>query len=124
MRPKKKVVAVPRQITPKGPATQIPERLCRTPDNPVASRDPVNNIPTGYTVNNGLLLKRKILAERARDQIRFPIIKRSAAVIAGISLAVFAVGAYLLYSALPTRPDLVLGIILVSLAGNAVMNNR
>jgi hypothetical protein len=44
--------------------------------------------------------------------------------ITGASLAIFAVGAYLLYSALPTRPDLVIGIILVSLAGNVIMNNR
>jgi hypothetical protein len=82
------------------------------------------DIPKGYEVQNGLLVKKKTLAERVRDQIRFPILKSTPSMVSGFALVVFAVGAYLLYSALPTRPDLVLGIILVSLAGNVIINNR
>jgi hypothetical protein len=77
-----------------------------------------------HEIQNGLLMRKKTLAERVRDQIRFPILKSAPSMIYGFALVVFSVGAYLLYSALPTRPDLVLGIILVSLAGNVIINNR
>jgi hypothetical protein len=81
-------------------------------------------IPPTHEVQNGLLFPKKSLAEKVRDQIRYPVIKSTATITSGLALVIFAVGAYLLYSALPTRPDLVLGIILVSLAGNILMNNR
>jgi hypothetical protein len=118
MRPKKKVAAVPRQTTPRGPV-----RPMMRPE-PGLEAIPNADIPKGFEVQNGLLFRKKTIPERVRDQLRFPIIKSSASMINGIALAVFAVGAYLLYSALPTRPDLVLGIILVSAAGNLIMNNR
>jgi hypothetical protein len=118
MRPKKKVTATPGRTILKGPV-----RPMMRPEAGVKVL-PGADIPKGYEVQNGLLLQKKSLAERARDQLRFPILKSSASMVNGISLGVFAVGAYLLYSALPTRPDLVIGIILVSLAGNVIMNNR
>ena len=37
---------------------------------------------------------------------------------------VFAVGTILLYSALPTRPDLILGIVMVSIGANLLINAR
>jgi hypothetical protein len=118
MRPKKKVAQSSRTTILKGPSkpTMRPEAGTKAlPDF---------DTPKGYEIKNGILLHKKTLAERVRDQLRYPIIKSSVSLVNGISLAVFAVGAYLLYSALPTRPDLVIGIILVSLAGNVIMNNR
>ena len=123
MRPKKKVIAVPRQTILKGPvrSTTGPKPEFKG-SPPVAPTDQHHGAPDGYEVRNGLLLKRKTTAERVRDQIRFPVLKSVQAMIYGIALIVFAVGAYLLYSALPTRPDLVIGILMVSIAGNLIIN--
>jgi hypothetical protein len=96
-----------------------PEVQTKTP-----TLDPDNN-PSGYEIQNGLLFPKKTVAERVRDQLRYPeVMKNIPVTINGLALVIFAVGAYLLYSALPTRPDLILGIILVALAGNVLMNNR
>jgi len=104
---------IPTRIRPGHPAGGIFNTV--TPD-------PDTVIPEGYEVQNGLLLTKKTLAERVRDQLRFPVIKNIPTMTSGLALIIFAVGAYLLYSALPTRPDLILGIILVSAAGNILMN--
>jgi hypothetical protein len=124
MRPKKKIL---KQHQPSIRKDLPPKTVGVSPVLNTGANSIVNSmslIPDGFTVENGLLLQKKTLADRVRDQLRFPIIKSSASMVNGISLAVFAVGAYLLYSALPTRFDLVIGIILVSLAGNVIMNNR
>jgi hypothetical protein len=123
MRPKKKVTAVPRQITPKGPVRPTAELKPETrPPTLVSPTWQLPGVQDGYEIRNGLPLKRKTLAERVRDQIRFPVLKSAPATIYGIALIVFATGAYLLYSALPTRPDLVIGILMVSIAGNLIIN--
>ena len=44
------------------------------------------------------------------------------AVIKGMALAVFAAGGFLLYAELPTHPELVIGIVMVSIAGNVVVS--
>jgi hypothetical protein len=130
MRPKKKVVAIPRQTIPKRlekpNAVNPPRAYQSSPDTNLFIQDSPRSfsIPQNYEVQNGLLLRKKTLAMRVRDQIRFPIIKSAAAIINAISLVIFAVGAYLLYSALPTRPDLVIGIVLVSVAGNVILSGR
>lgn len=46
------------------------------------------------------------------------------AIVNGLALAVFAAGSYLLYSELPMHPELVTGIIMVSVAGNVVIAGR
>jgi hypothetical protein len=53
----------------------IPERLRRVPDDSTAIYDPANNVEIGHVFHNGrgILLKKKTLAERVRDQIRFPV---------------------------------------------------
>ena len=130
MRPKRKVIAAPKRTIPKELAKPIavaPQKAYQaSPDANLFIRGSPRSftIPSDYEVQNGLVFRKKTLAERVRDQLQYPIIKSSASTVNGISLAVFAVGAYLLYSALPTRPDLILGIVLVSLAGNVIMNNR
>ena len=40
----------------------------------------------------------------------------------GLALAVFAAGGFLLYSELPTHPELVIGIVMVSVAGNVIVS--
>ncbi len=69
-------------------------------------------------------IRKKSLPERVGFQLKFPQISKVNAVINGLALVVFAVGAYVLYSALPTRPELVLGILMVSVAGNVVVSSR
>jgi hypothetical protein len=64
------------------------------------------------------------LFQRIKAAIKFPAISKVNAVINGIALAVFAAGSYVLYTALPTRPELVLGIIMVSVAGNVIVSSR
>ena len=64
------------------------------------------------------------LIQRIKSAIKFPAISKVNAVINGIALAVFAAGSYVLYTALPTRPELVLGIIMVSVAGNVIVSSR
>lgn len=70
------------------------------------------------------LIRRKTLSETVLTQLKFPQISKSAAVVNGLALAVFAIGSILLYSQLPTRPTLVIGIILVSIAGNVLISSR
>jgi hypothetical protein len=67
---------------------------------------------------------KKAFVQRIKDSIKFPSISKVNAVINGIALAVFAAGLYVLYTALPTRPELVLGIIMVSVAGNVIVSSR
>jgi hypothetical protein len=116
------------------------EPIGSLPPLELAKRTHLTNVPTGthleerigvlitdpvlpeQNVQNGLYFPKKTLAEQVRDQLRFPILKSIPVAISGLALVIFAVGAYLLYSALPTRPDLILGIILVSAAGNVLMN--
>lgn len=76
------------------------------------------------TVASLPLIRRKTLSETVLTQLKFPQISKSTAVVNGLALAVFAVGSILLYSQLPTRPTLVIGIILVSIAGNVLISSR
>ena len=126
MRPKKKVTASQRSTISKVPVKPIVKLEVDTVPDIACLPKYISNTdtPKGYETQNGLLLQKKTLAMRVRDQIRFPAIKSASAMIHGLALVVFAVGAYLLYSALPTRPDLIIGIILVSLAGNVIIAGR
>jgi hypothetical protein len=67
---------------------------------------------------------KKPFVQKIKDSIKFPAISKVNAIINGIALAVFAAGSYVLYMALPTRPELVLGILMVSVAGNVVISSR
>ena len=120
MRPKRKK-AITQQPIPLTPA-RVPDPSL--PSAPVAIELPPARIPKGFEVQNGLLLKKKSLAERVRDQIRFPVINKVPAITNGVALLVFVVGAYILYSELPTHPELVVGIVLCIIAGNVIVSNR
>jgi hypothetical protein len=91
--------------------------------NPLKS-PAITIIPAGYTTQNGLLIQKKTLAERVRDQIKFPVLKTSQSLINGAALILFAIGAYILYSELPTRPELVVGILIVTISANIIISNR
>ena len=124
MRPKRKVSV-------KIPAKQKkePETTDEVISNPNAAsifNIPIEDhkLPSGYTIQNGLLLKKKTLAERVRDQIKFPVLKSSKSLINGAALILFAIGAITIYSELPTRPELVIGIILISVSANIIISNR
>ena len=80
--------------------------------------------PPGYKIENGLVILEKSLAERVRDQIRFPVLTKSKSIITGIVLLVFTMGAYIIYSELPTRPELVIGILMVTVASNVLVSSR
>jgi hypothetical protein len=66
----------------------------------------------------------KPLSVRIKEKLHFPQISLPKAIVNGLALAVFAAGSYLLYSDLPMHPDLVIGIIMVSVAGNVVIAGR
>jgi hypothetical protein len=80
-------------------------------------------IPEGYEVQNGLILQKKSLAEKVRDQLKHPQLKLAGQLIPGVALAAFAIGAIMVYSELPGRPSLVIGIILLCIAGNVIVSN-
>jgi hypothetical protein len=61
---------------------------------------------------------------KLREKLHFPPISLPKAIVNGLALAVFAAGSYLLYSELPMHPELVAGIIMVSVAGNVVIAGR
>ena len=98
MRPKKRVAAIPRQGV-------------------VQKSSP-------FTFTSNVRIKKKSLAERVRDQIKFPAINAVNAIINALALLIFGVGAYILYSELPTHVELVIGIILVSVAGNIIVRRN
>jgi hypothetical protein len=131
MRPKSKVSAKtpikPKVAQSSGPVPTYQEDL---PTNlqPISThhRDerPYYYAPPGFEIQNGLLMQKKTLPERVRDQIKFPVLKSSQSIINGAALVIFAVGAYILYSELPTRPELVVGILLVAISANLIISNR
>lgn len=115
MRPKRKGIP-----TRKQPIHTTP----KPSHSPVEYKVIANEVPEGYEVRNGLLFQKKTLAERVRDQLKFPAIKNSQSIISAAALVVFAIGAYILYSELPTRPELVIGILLVTIAGSILVRNQ
>lgn len=68
--------------------------------------------------------KKKTFIDKARDQLRFPAINKVNAVINSLAMIAFAGGAYLIYAALPTRPDIVIGIVVVAAASNVLVSSR
>lgn len=84
------------------------------------------HVPLAPTLETGGFgpLRKKNFIEKARDQLKFPEIRYADVTIRGLALLVFISGAYLLYSAIPTKPDLVLGIIMLTVAGNIIMSSR
>ena len=130
MRPKQKVTAtlsrppVQMKTAQSGSCTPIPIHNTCDEGVPILFDDDKYRVSKGFVVENGLLIQKKSLAEQVRDQIKFPILKNTQSLINGVALLVFAVGAYLLYSELPTRPELIIGILLVTIAGNIITSNR
>ena len=129
MRPKSKISAkslVKPNVVKTAPS--IPGRM--DPDTYRESQqfppyvDPTFIPPTGYEVQNGLLIRKKTLPERVRDQIKFPVLKNTQSLINGAALVIFAVGASIIYSELPTRPELVIGILIVAISANIIISNR
>jgi hypothetical protein len=118
MRPKSKI------------STKAPQKEIRTinphPDTVGFIKDTDRGfyVPEGYEIQNGILIQTKSLAERVRDQIKFPVLKSSQSLINGAALILFAIGATTLYSELPTRPELVIAILIVSISANIIISNR
>ena len=123
MRPKSKSAKLPVKL--KKVETQIDE-VISNPNAAVIFNAPIQDhiLPSGYTIENGLLLQKKSLPERVRDQIKFPVLKSSKSLINGAALILFAVGAIVIYSELPTHPELVVGILIVAISANIIMSNR
>jgi hypothetical protein len=122
MRPKSKLSAKP--VKASAPRPPVPVVIAET--NPITGNllKAPDTIPVGYTAQNGLLIKKKTIVERARDQMKFPVLKNTQSIINGAALILFAAGAYILYSELPTRPELVVGILIVSISANIIISNR
>lgn len=71
-----------------------------------------------------LPVTRKTTFEKARDQIKFPQITKLDGMVRGAGVILFAYGAYSLYSNLPGHADLVIGIVIVSVATNLIVTSR
>jgi hypothetical protein len=69
-------------------------------------------------------VRKKSTFDIAVDQIKYPAINKTNAVINGMALIVFCAGSFILYSELPGRIDLVIGILLVSVAVNIIVSSR
>jgi len=65
---------------------------------------------------------RKSILMKIREKIHFPTISK--AITNGSALIAFMIGAYMIYLELPTHLELVLGIIVVSIAGNVIVSSR
>jgi len=65
---------------------------------------------------------KKTILTKIREKIHFPTISK--AITNGLALIAFTVGVYMIYLELPTHLELVLGIIVVSIAGNVIVISR
>lgn len=81
-------------------------------------------IPYDHQVQNGLLIRKMTLAEKVRSQLRFPALSKLNTLITGAGLLITITGAYMLYANLPTLPQLVIAILLVSIGTNIVISSR
>jgi len=125
-------------IAPKRPPTPVPAKSDLPymgppfhPDNRPTAFNPQNNlnepvvVPKGFAVENGLLVRAKSLPERVKMQLKHGYAMRASAItVRGLALAAFAIGAVLIYSEIPAHPDIVIGIVLCSVAGNVLVGNR
>lgn len=92
---------------------------------PVEPIEPLYRFPPkGYEIHNGLLLPKKSIVERARDQLKFPWIKTIPSVTRGFAAVTLCVGTMLIYSELSSHPGIVIGIVLVALAGSVITNKN
>ena len=93
---------------------------------PIELKPPVEYvayIPPQTEVQNGLLVNRKSNTEIAKDQIKNKFaFTASHKFICGFSVIILVIGAIAIYSEIPTHPSLVIGIVLVSLAGNVLLS--
>jgi hypothetical protein len=143
MRPKRAISAKPKQISqdpllrlrslPDGEDIEEPQKplirrisqhISPQRESPSSPHQPLIEIPPLQEVQNGLLIQKKSFIDRAKAQLKFPKIAKTIGITNGAALLVFAVGAYILYANLPTHPELVVGIILVSIAGNVIISQR
>lgn len=125
------------KMRPKGKPIKPARVKLVSPRNPVITRDPLSDlyekssdpIPTssvskGYEVRNGFLLKKKSIAEKVRDQLKFPWIKSLPSVTRGLTAITLCIGVMLIYSELSSHPRIVIGIVLVSLAASLIISNN
>ncbi len=82
---------------------------------------PDYKIPENAEIQNGLLVTKKSLAEKVRDQIKHPWLKSSSEITRGLAAIVLCIGAVMIYAEIPGHPGIVVGIVLISLAGNVIM---
>ena len=105
-----------RKLT-KQPVAQKKAEFVGTADNPRINA-------TKETIMRSLPIERKSLAEKVRDQIKFPAINKSGVVVNGCALVAFVVGSYIIYCELPTHAEIALGIVIVSVASSIIVSNR
>ena len=93
------------------------------PIEPNPSTEDVLYIPPKTEVQNGLLMSRKTNTEIAKDQIRNKFaFTASHKFIYGFSAIILVIGVIAIYSEIPTHPSLIIGIVLVSFAGNVLLS--
>lgn len=95
-------------------------------EKPIAVEEslPLPSIELSYPKEYlGGRLREKTLAERVRDSIKFPAINKSGVIVNGLALLAFVTGAYLIYAELPTHPEIVAGMVMISLAGSLLMRS-
>jgi hypothetical protein len=126
MRPKSKISAKPLRTSVQQPVRkEYPENSLPTPSELTLNGERIIPSPAaGFEIQNGLLIRKKTLPERVRDQIKFPVLKNTQSLINGAALVIFAVGASIIYSELPNRPELVVGILIVAISANIIISNR
>jgi hypothetical protein len=133
MRPKKKVAAIPKSTIQKGPTK--PSML--SPDNnemlfesgtlkKTLERNPIsgNALEARWQPNNVVKQKKESVIARLRSKFQFLHTNKLNAVFNGFALVIFAAGTYVLYSEIPGHIGLVVGIIMIIVAGNIIVANR
>lgn len=79
-------------------------------------------IPSGMEVQNGLLIRKKTIAEKVAFQLKHSLADKASKIfVQGLALSTFCIGSFMVYSEIPLHPELVLGIILVTVSGNIII---
>jgi hypothetical protein len=104
----------------RGKKKPVPVKHVKNPDTLPAKHTPI--LPEFQPPQ--LPVTRKTTFEKALDQIKFPQITKLDAVVRCLGMVLFAYGAYSLDSNLPGHANLVLGIVIVSVATNLIVASR
>jgi hypothetical protein len=78
---------------------------------------PPTRLPNGQ-------LPSEVILPKTQQKFAISSINKVNVLINGVALLVFVVGAFIIYSELPTKPELVAGIVLIAAASGVIANNR